>query len=285
MSEVAIICDSTCDLGPQYFEDHGVIMVPLKVLIEDQTFLDWIDLDPEGFYSRQKSAAKLPTTSQPSPAEFEEAYRRAAESGATSIVAITLTSALSGTFQSASIAAETSQVPVHVVDTKLVSHGTGLVVDEAVRARDAGGDFDTVTKAAEDAVANTKLFFILDTLEFLVKGGRAGKAQGLAASVLNIKPILTFDDSGVIEPFMKAKGQAKAIKALAEHVAAESQRGELRVALLHAISPDLVSLLRSALDAAGAKYEIVTVGEIGSVIGNYAGPGALGIAYIPKASA
>jgi DegV family protein with EDD domain len=283
MRSVGIVCDSTCDLGLEWFADHEVEMVPLKIQIDGDTFLDWVDLSPEAFYERQKSAVEMPTTSQPSPADFTAAYERAGE-GADGIVAITLTSELSGTHQSAEIAAAESAVPVHLIDTKLVSVATGLAVKAAVSARDAGGSVDDVRRAAEWTARNTRLFFVLDTLDYLVKGGRAGRAQGLAASVLNIKPILTFAPEGIIEPFKKVKGLSKALTALAGHVAEASKESRLRIAFLHAVAPDLLDELRSEVDDAGADYELDCIGEIGCVIGNYAGAGAVGVAYVPASS-
>ncbi len=127
-----------------------------------------------------------------------------------------------------------------------------------------------------------RLFFVLDTLEYLVKGGRAGKAQGLAASLLSIKPVLTFNSDGIIEPFKKVKGRKKALSELAAHVAADARsNGHLRGSLLHACTADCGADLEAELAAAGADIELVSKGLVGSVIGTYAGPEAVGVAYYP----
>lgn len=280
MSRVGIVCDSTSDLEPAWYDLHDVAMVPLKVLFGDETFLDWVDFAPAEFYERLIAATQLPKTSQPSPAEFAAAYARLAESGCDQIVSIHLTGALSGTFESATMAANDSAVPVHVIDTKTVSQATALVVKAAVEARDAGADAAEIARVAQQVADDVTLFFVLDTLEYLVKGGRAGKAQGLAASVLNIKPILTFNSDGIIEPFKKVKGTRKAIAELARHMAADAlANGRLRVSTLSACTPELAEELRAALDTAGVDYEFESVGLIGSVIGTYAGPRAVGCAY------
>ncbi len=282
MNRIGIVCDSTCDLGPAWCDAHDVVLVPLKVLFGEETFRDWIDLSPEEFYEKLTSSPQLPKTSQPSPAEFAEAYARLAEAGCEEIVSIHLTAALSGTFESATMAATDAPVPVRIVDTKLVSQATALVVKAAVEARQAGGDGAAIEVAATKTASQTRMFFVLDTLEYLVKGGRAGKAQGLAASVLNIKPILTFNAEGIIEPFKKVKGTRKAFAELAAHVAADSASlGRLKVALLHACSPDLAQELQAALVAAGADCEIESSGLVGAVIGTYGGPRAVGCAYHP----
>ncbi len=281
MSRIGIVTDSTCDLGPQWLSDHDVVMVPLKVLFGEESFLDWIDLSPEEFYRKLQSATALPKTSQPSPADFRKAYHDLAEQGCTEIVSIHLTAALSGTFESAAMAATDSPVPVRIVDTKRCSQATALCVKAAIAARDAGAAGDAIEAIARETAASSRMFFVLDTLEYLVKGGRAGKASGLAASVLNIKPILTFNDEGTIEPFKKVKGFKKAMAALATFVAHESTDTPMTLTIFHATAPDLAENLRTALDDAGANYTLESVGAVGAVIGTYAGPRAVGVAYHP----
>lgn len=283
MSSIGIVSDSTCDLGPEWLAEHDVKMVPLKVLFGTDSFLDWIDLSPEQFYDKLAKAPSLPKTSQPSPAEFAETYAALAEAGYTEIVSIHLTSALSGTFESATMAAADSPVPVHVVDTKTVSQATALCVKAAIEARDAGSSGEQVAAAAQRAADSSKLFFVLDTLEYLVKGGRAGKAAGLAASVLNIKPVLTFSPEGTVEPFKKVKGLKKAMAELAAHVAEDAGGAPLRLSVLHGAAPELAEQMIAILDEASVPYELDSIGSVGAVIGTYAGPGAVGVAYHPKA--
>ncbi|MDZ4064972.1 MAG: DegV family protein [Coriobacteriia bacterium] len=282
MAKVGIVCDSTCDLGLDWFEANDVTMVPLKVLFGEDSFLDWIDLQPEQFFEKLKAAPALPKTSQPSPAEFVAAYGALAEQGCDSIVSIHLTAALSGTFESATLAAKDVAIPVHVVDTKSVTQATGLIVKLATELRDEGLDAESIALRAREATARVKMFFILDTLEYLVKGGRAGKAQGLAASLLNIKPVLTFNQDGIIEPFKKVKGLRKAMAELAAHVAEQSRGGKIRLSFFHACSPDLAEELKTAFDEAGVDYDLDSIGLVGAVIGTYAGPRSLGAAYLPR---
>jgi len=282
MPRVGIVTDSTCDLGLEEIAALGVRMVPLKVLIGDETFLDWVEMVPAEFYSRLANSPTLPKTSQPTPAEFSAAYSELAEQGCEAIVSIHVTSALSGTVSSATVAAKTSPVPVHVIDTRKVTQALALVVKDAVEARAAGLDANAIAARATAVAESTRLFFMLDTLDYLVKGGRAGKAQGLAASLLNIKPVLTMNSEGVIEPFKKVKGRKRAIAELAAHVAEDArQRGRMRLSLLHACTEDCASDLRAEIEAAGADVEIVSTGQVGAVVGTYAGPGAVGCAYYP----
>jgi DegV family protein with EDD domain len=281
LARIAVVADSTCDMGPEALTAIRVPMVPLKIHVDDKTYQDWLDFTPETFYPMLAAAAKLPTTSQPSPAEFSEVFERLALEGYEGVVSIHLGAKLSGTFESAHIAAADSPIPVRVIDTQVVSWATALVVQAAVAARDAGGDLDAVEAAALKAAEGVELFFVLDTLDNLVKGGRAGKAQGLAASLLNIKPVLHFVD-GVIVPFQKARGTKPAIALLAKHVAARSAEvGGVKAVVLHALVPDMADEVAEALRAAGVQGEIVGKGVIGAVIGNHAGPRAVGVAFLP----
>ena len=282
MAKVGIVTDSTCDLRPEQLAALDVVMVPLTVHFGDESFRDWLDLTPEEFYPRLKAFSGLPTTSQPSPADFTAAYAALAEQGAEEIVSIHLSAALSGTFESAMLAAKTSPIPVRVVDGKRASQATALIVKAAVEVRDAGGDATAVEARAIEVAASCRLYFLLDTLDNLVKGGRAGKATGLAAALLNIKPVLRVNDDGIIEPFKKVKGRTKAIAALAQHVAEDAaENGRMRISLLDACSSGDAAELEAAIRATGADVEWEGHGVIGAVIGVYTGPGAIACAYYP----
>jgi DegV family protein with EDD domain len=282
MPRVGIVTDSTCDLHPTQLEAMNVKMVPLKVLFGEESSLDWIELEPAEFYERLSKASTLPKTSQPAPADFKAAYEELAAQGCESIVSIHISSKLSGTIGSAEVAAADAPVPVHIVDTKKVSQALGLIVQAACDARDEGMNGQEVADYVTGISAKTRLFFVLNTLDNLVKGGRAGKAAGLAASLLDIKPVLDVNAEGIIEPFKKVKGRKKALAALAEHVAQDSKDlGRLRLALLHGCDEDGLAMLRAELDKSGADVDIVTTGLVGAVVGTYVAVGALGCAYYP----
>jgi DegV family protein with EDD domain len=284
MARVGIVCDSTQDLEPAYLAERDIVMVPLTVFFDDEAYLDWVEMRPDGadgFYERLKSARNLPKTSQPSPARFAEAYARLAVAGCEAIVVITLTAKLSGTFESAKIAAAGCAVPVTVVDSGTVTQAIGLVVKAAADARDAGGDAVAVERAARETAASTEIFFVLETLDYLVRGGRAGMAAGLAASVLDIKPALRIAD-GIVVPFKRSRGTQRAIAEIAEHVYEQAAGlGRLKVTLMHADDPERLALLDDALAASGADIEVESIGLVGAVIGTYAGPRAVGLAYHP----
>ena len=282
MPQIGIVADSTCDLGPDELARMGVRMVALTIHFGDEHFADWTDLTPDAFYPMLVASQEVPTTSQPSPADFTAAYEELAAEGCDEIVVVTLSSALSGTFDSATLAAATSPVPVRIIDGKSASLGTGLIVEAAVEARDRGLDAAGVEAYAAGVARSMRLFFLLDTLDYLVKGGRAGKATGLAASLLNIKPVLEVNADGIIEPFKKVRGRTQAISALVEHIAEDAGRsGRMRMVVLHAANTEDGEQLEAAVRATNADVDIEFQGVIGAVIGVYTGPGAVGVAYYP----
>lgn len=281
MPRIAIVTDSTCDLGPEALAARGVTMVPLKVHFGEETFADWVDLTPQGFYPRLRTAVKLPTTSQPTPGEFAEVYKRLADEGAEGIVSIHLSAKLSGTYESAIMAASTAPVPVRVVDSTFVSGAMAFAIDAACAVRDADGYLDAVEKAAVETSKRTELFFVLDTLDYLVKGGRAGRTQGMAASLLNIKPVLEVR-GGLIEPFKKSKGTARAIREMAQHVADRSKKlGPLRIIVINAVAQELADELGNAIRSAGTDIIELSYADIGSVIGTHVGPRTVAVGYAP----
>lgn len=282
MARIAVVTDSTCDMGPEALAAIDVTMVPLKVHFGDDTFADFVDFTPAEFYPKLIAAKQNPTTSQPSPAEFAAVYSRLADEGVEGIVVVTISAKLSGTYESATLAAKDAPVPVRVVDSLFTSGAQALIVERTVAARDAGGDLDAVEKAASDAVGETDLYFVLDTLDYLVRGGRAGKAAGLAAALLNIKPVLQVKD-GVIEPFKKVKGTRKAFEEMAAHTAARAKElGGLRIQLIHAMAPELVEQLENDIKATGLDAEFAKPLVIGSVIGTHVGPKAVGVSFTAR---
>jgi DegV family protein with EDD domain len=281
MPRIAIVTDSTCDLGPEALAERSVAMVPLTVHFGDDTYRDWIDLTPTDFYPKLRSAARLPTTSQPTPGDFALLYQRLADEGAEGIVSIHLSAKLSGTFESATLAASTAPVPVRVIDSTFVSGPIAFAIDAACAARDGDGSLEAVEAAALDAVSKTDLFFVLDTLDYLVKGGRAGRSQSLAAALLNIKPVLRVT-GGVIEPFKRSKGTNRAIREMAEHVAEQSRKlGPLKIVVIHAVAENLADELANAIRSAGTEIAALSYDEIGAVIGTHVGPRAVGVGYLP----
>ncbi|HAW60042.1 MAG TPA: DegV family protein [Actinobacteria bacterium] len=278
MKKVAIVTDSTADLPLSYYEGHEVFMVPLVVRFGEESHKDWIEMPPSRFYQRLRSSSILPKTSQPSVADFAETYRKLA-SQHEHIVSVHLSSKLSGTVQSAEIASQEVDVPVTIVDTKLASLGTGMVLDALVEARDGGADGKEIADLAWDISGRVKILFTVGTLKYLEMGGRIGKAQALVGSLLNIKPLLTLQD-GIVIPYKKIKGTRRVYE---EMVAFLKQNigggGLLHLGLAHADYPAAIVRLKKMIEEAGIKPSILIESEVGAVIGTYTGPDSFAIMF------
>ena len=267
---VAILVDSTADMPEFIAKDQNVSMIPLLVRFGAETYRDWIDITPSAFYPKLRAAKELPTTSLPSVGEFVAVYRDL-RSRYDYVYSFHLSSKISGTFGAATVAAE--QVDnVTVVDTGICSSGIALLVQRLLMRIEAG----TTHQGTMDYIAwfqeNLIMLFLLDTLEYIVKGGRVGNAAGLVGTLLNIKPILTFKD-GLVTPFKKARGEKKAMQVISETVAERTRPdAPLHAAVAHAEVPDKAQEMIDAVRQTGRPVESSFITELGSVIGTYGGP-------------
>lgn len=275
---VGLVVDSTCDLPLSYYEEHQVTMVPLSVRFGEEIHRDWIDIDPDAFFARMRDG-EVPKTSQPTPEEFVEAYAKLADQGVDEIVSLHLSAELSGTMQSAYVAVQTSRVPVRLIDSRVASLGTGLMLDRLVTARDGGATGEELEKMVAGLIPKVRLMYTVDSLKWLEIGGRIGKASALLGGLLSIRPILTVTD-GFVAPLKKVKGAKRVIEEMIAQVVAEGGTDKpTRGTLLRADSTEATDALREGLAAAGVKMDYLVEGRIGCVIGTYLGPGAYGVIY------
>ena len=276
MSQVCVVTDSSCDLPAALVEQAGIVVVPLSIRFGEEEFVDRRDLTPAEFWDRCARSPVLPETAAPAPGAFEQVFRAAAEAGADGVVCITISTKLSATGQSAQAAAQAvaDSVPVRLVDSRSATLGLGMVVLHAARVAAGGASLDEVVAAAEDAAARTHVFGTLDTLENLKKGGRIGGAQALLGSLLSIKPVIEVRD-GAVEPGPKQRTRSRALRYLAEKVAAEA--GIEQLGVVHGAAPDVDDLLD--LLAPQFPRDQIVVGDIGPVIGTHTGPRTIGVAY------
>ena len=215
MPGLRFVTDSTADLVPAYRERHRIITVPLKVNFGDESLVDGVDIDAEGFYRRMRDATRNPTTSQPTPGEFEAAFREAGADGST-VICTTMSSEMSGTHGAALTGREAvPDVDVRVIDTRTVSMGHHLLVLDAVEKAEAGAGADAVVEHIGELMRRQMSIFTVPTLEYLRRGGRIGGARALLGSVLNIKPVLQILD-GRIEPFDRVRTYARALDRMCE---------------------------------------------------------------------
>lgn len=274
---VHIVTDSTSDLTREQAAAIGVSVVPLTVRFGEEQFLDGVDLDSDAFYAKLRTSSVNPVTSQPTPEQFRSVYASLLESPEDSVVSLHISSKLSGTLQSAHVAEqEVDPGRIHLVDTETVSAGLRFVVEAAAQDVASGADAGTVVRRAEERRAAVTIFVLLDTLTYLHRGGRIGRAQALVGSVLGVKPLLTVRD-GEVAPQARVRSRRQGVEMITELL--QERMPLQRVAAFHCGSPELLPVLAKRLRSALPGVEIVT-GQVGPVVGTYTGPGGVGIGAI-----
>lgn len=276
--KVAIVTDSTVNLPVDIIKENNIYVIPQILNWEGKSYLDQIDITTEEFYQRLPQSSDLPKTSQPAPGQFTEHFRKVAES-ADSIVAIFVSELLSGTIQSAHLGAEAmGDYPIEIVDSRSVSLGLGLLVTAAARYAAEGHDYKEVAAYVRELAPRLRVMFVVDTLEYLHKGGRIGGAKRLVGSVLSIKPVLHLED-GKIEPFASIRTKNKAIQHMLEVVLGEMKgKKNIHAGVIHARAPQDAEYIVEQVRAAVTPVEMF-VNELTPVIGANVGPGVVGMGY------
>ena len=274
---IHLVTDSTSDLDAATAKRIGVTVVPLRVRFGSDEFRDGVDLSSDAFYKRLATDQTFPTTSQPSPEDFAAAFRSLLSSPDDSIVGIHISSKMSGTLQSANLAAqEVDPKRIHLVDSETVTAGLQLLLLAAAEDIAAGLTAPAVAEAVVRRRSLTNLFFLLDTLTYLRRGGRIGRATAVVGGLLNVKPVLTLQE-GEVAPLSRVRSRSKGIALIIERL-----RGQMplrSMAVFHAGAPEVLAELHAAVSEAFPGVELVQ-GQVGPVVGTYAGPGGLGVAYL-----
>ena len=277
MSKIAVVVDSTSDLPDAERDRLAITVVPLNVHFGDEVLRDNVDITPNQFLERLMTARQLPTTSQPSPALFEQAFRDLATDH-DAVIAITLSSKLSGTFQSANIAAEavSDTIRVEVIDSQMASVALALQAVRAAELAAKSDDLDAIVQQLRAEVASYQLVFFADTLDLLQRGGRIGKAASMVGSVLKIKPLLRVDEGQVV-PYERARTRSKAIDGLVDFVLAVPSVGYLGI--LHDGNLRDAGIIRDRV-AERVPSDRILYSQYGPVLGAHIGPGALGVSVL-----
>ncbi len=274
---VAIVTDSTSDLPPALASARSIAIVPLTLNFDGQALLDGVDITPTEFYRRLPNATTHPTTSQPSPGRFAEAYN-ALLADHDAIVSIHISEKLSGTFESAQQAADmTDPTRVHVIDSQVVSMGLGLVALAAATMAGAGADAEAIVDKVESMRPEVQTYFSVATLEFLRRGGRIGRASALLGSVLQVKPVLCIRD-GLVTPLERVRTFERALSRVVE-LARAVDRGKGICAIVgHAGAEADAERVAKELEPIA---ETLMIQPLGPVVGAHAGPGVVGVGCYP----
>jgi DegV family protein with EDD domain len=269
----AIVLDSTADFpeAPERFPNWRV--VPLYVLFGDESYRDYVDLTPEQFYARLRTSEALPTTSQPTPGDFLTTYEEL--SGYERIYSLHLSAALSGTYQSARTAAQELGDTVRLVDSESASAAIAMLGLAIQRRLDRGTTDDEIDELVRRFKQDAGLIFTVDTLEFLRRGGRIGRASAWAGNLLHVKPILTIKREVV--PLKRVRGNQKAMQEfVSEFTSTSEDTSTLKIGIAHADAPERAEQLKKMVHSERPRAEVEIVTTLGAVVGTHAGPGTVG---------
>ena len=278
---VAVVTDSTAYLPADLVASHGLRVVPVQVVVDGQPSDEGTQITPTEVAAALR-AWSVVSTSRPSPERFAQAYADAAAAGATAVVSVHLSGDMSGTFDSAALAAREASIPVVVVDSRTVAMSMGFAVLDGARAAEAGADADTVAGVVRSRAASSHALFYVDTLDYLRRGGRIGAAQALLGQALAVKPILELLD-GRVAPLEKVRTTSKALARLEELVVTRAAGRPCDVAVHHLDAPARAEALAGRLVTRLVDSRVL-VGEVGAVVGAHVGPGMVAVALSPRPS-
>ena len=274
---IRIVTDSSADLPPQLAQGAKVAVIPCNIIFDDVSYKDGVDISSDAFYQRLVSSSRLPSTAQPSAADFETVYRTLLDQGH-QIVSIHLSSKLSGTLNSAMQArgAIGDSAPIAIIDSQLASIALGLVVLQAAQVAETASSYQEVGDGVRLDLPRAHAFFLLDTLEYLQKGGRIGKARAFVGSLLSIRPILKLQD-GEAHPVERLRNRERAVARMVE--LARELAPVRQIAVVYSTEMDQAEALRHRLGGLMPEEQIV-MARFGPALGTYLGPGALGVSLI-----
>lgn len=284
-----LISDSACEFTNDEVQKHGIEVVPFYVTLDQETYLkEGIDITKEAYFTRLSNDKSLfPKTAQPSPQDYIDVYTPYLTAGR-DIIALTISSKLSGSYNSAILAASTLQEEfpertIMVVDSLNCAVGQGLILKEMVRMRDNGLDIHKTADLAKEVIKTTKIYFSLDTLEYLKKGGRVGPTTALVGGILGLRPILHLVD-GAVEQLDSVRGKAKVLKLIEDGVVAalKDDIANINYSVGHILREADAAAFNTNLETALGAPSANPVVSIGAALGTHAGPGAIAIAYCKK---
>lgn len=276
MAKIAFVTDSTAYLPADFVKEHGITVVPLNLHWDEDVYKDNVDITPQAFYEKLEKSESMPSTSQPSAGEFLEAYKSAAK-GVDGLVVLVISAGISGTYNSAVLAkAEFDQVPVEVIDSKVTSAGLVFMLKAMMEKAKKGAKIEDMPAVAKEVHESMGIYFVVDTLKYLHKGGRIGGASAFLGSALDLKPILYLSEEGKIEALEKVRTKKKAVKRLVEVVMKKAGGKKAYVGVLHANAPEGAEALKKEI-ASQMDCQEIDVYPISPVIGTHTGPGTVGV--------
>ena len=279
--KLAVITDSSAYLNKEILNREDLFVLDIPVNIDGQEYIEGVNLTAEEFYQKMAQASELPKTSQPSIAQLDEILTSLKEKGYTHVLGLFLSSGISGFYQNIQYMVDDYEgLTIAFPDTLITSAPLGIMVESVFRWRDQGDDFVIIQDKLAIQISHTSAFIMVDDLDHLVKGGRLSNGAALLGNLLSIKPILYFNEHGVIEVYEKVRTEKKATKRLIEIIKETTASGQYRVIVIHGNSPEKAEELRQHLLESGVGTDI-SLATFGSVIGTHLGAGSIALGYIP----
>lgn len=278
---IAIVTDSTSYLPADWLAQYSILQVPVQVVVGGKPYNEGIDISTAQVAQALREWQPV-STSRPSPTKFSEIYQQAAEQGAERIVSVHLSSELSGTYQMAVLAAKESPIPVTTVDSRTLAMALGFACVTGAQLADEGADIETVVEAVRRRAAQSHTFFYVDTLEYLKRGGRMGKAAAAVGTALRVKPILTVHD-GRVELLEKSRTASKALARLTELALQAASGASVAIAVQHIGAQERADEIAAQLSAALPSTRVIQA-EIGAVVGAHVGPGMVSVVVAERLS-
>ena len=281
MNKIALITDSTCGLPKEYVNEYDVKVVSLKILYKDKEFIDGINITPEEVYS--KLPKELPTTSMPSVDDITSLYNELIKEGYTQAIVLPVSSGLSGTINSFKLASEEfkDKINTFIFDTKILSMAVGLIVIEVGKMIKKKMNFEDICNTIPKLRKNLWMYFIVDTLEYLIKGGRIGKVTGGIGEILNLKPIITMDDNGSYTNYTKVRGSKQAFKKLLDLSTDILNKGKGKVIIMTGTMHEDAEKLKEVLSS-HENTTFIYKGTITPAVGIHSGPRLLAVAVMSE---
>lgn len=277
MEKIALMTDSASDISVELLEENNIKLLPFKIIYSDKEYEDRIEISPQMMYERLKT--EIPKTSLPSIECMNKAFREAIEDGCTHVIIITISAAFSGTYNAARLVSEDfPELETFVFDSKTLTMAEGAMVLEAARLIRKGKSFKEITEILPTYRDKIDLFFTIDTLEYLQKGGRIGRVAGTVGELLNLKPIITVANDGTYRTAAKARGSKKSVSKLVEIFKGYLEKGKYKAWILDGDGIDKVNILYEAIKDLPNVVECTFSGTIGPALGINTGPGLVGLA-------
>ena len=279
--KLAVITDSSAYLEAKILQRENLFILDIPVNIDGQEYVEGVNLTAQEFYEKMARSSELPKTSQPSIAKLDEILSSLKEKGYTHVLGLFLSSGISGFHQNIQyMTDEFEDLTIAFPDTRITSAPLGFMVESVFQWVENGDDFNTILEKLDKQITKTSAFIMVDDLDHLVKGGRLSNGAAILGNLLSIKPILYFNEQGVIEVYEKVRTEKKATKRLVEIIKELTKDGDYRITVIHGNAPQKAADLRQLLIENGVNSEIPIV-SFGSVIGTHLGEGSIALSYTP----